>query len=70
MIDHFDIETRFVYHAPHGDQVKRYEKIRALGYNLAERLNELCPDSREKSIAITKLEESIMWANAAIARNE
>ena len=70
MIDHYDIETRFTYYPPKGDQAKRYEKIRALGYNLAERLNELCPDSREKSIAITKLEESIMWANAAIARNE
>ena len=29
-----------------------------------------CPESREKSLAFTKLEECIMWANAAIARNE
>lgn len=29
-----------------------------------------CPESREKSLAITKLEECVMWANAAIARNE
>ena len=27
-----------------------------------------CPESREASLAITKLEEAIMWANAAIAR--
>jgi hypothetical protein len=37
---------------------------------LAYLINEDCPDGREKSIAITKLEESVMWANAAIARNE
>ena len=70
MIDHHDIETRFTYHPPKGDQTQRYEAIRDSGKALAKRLNELCPDSREKSIAITKLEESIMWANAAIARNE
>lgn len=28
------------------------------------------PPSRERSLALTKLEESVMWANAAIARNE
>ena len=33
-------------------------------------LNDLCPDSREKSLAMTKLEECVMWANASIARNE
>jgi len=37
---------------------------------LAFDIEHFCPDSREKSVAITKLEESIMWANAAIARNE
>lgn len=33
-------------------------------------INEHCPDSREKSVALTKIEEAAMWANAAIARNE
>ena len=33
-------------------------------------IDSLCPDSREKSLAITKIEESVMWANAAIARRE
>lgn len=28
------------------------------------------PDSREKSLALTHLEDAVMWANAAIARNE
>jgi hypothetical protein len=28
-----------------------------------------CPDSREKSLAMTNLEQAVMWANAAIARN-
>lgn len=28
------------------------------------------PDSREKSLSITKLEECMMWANACVARND
>lgn len=30
----------------------------------------LVPESREKSLAVTHLEETIMWANATIARRE
>ena len=30
----------------------------------------LTPKSREQSLALTKLEEAIMHANSAIARNE
>ena len=37
---------------------------------LAAYIDEKCPDSWEKSLAMTKLEECVMWANASIARNE
>jgi hypothetical protein len=36
---------------------------------LAHAMNDLLPESREKSLALTALEESLMWANACIARN-
>ena len=64
-----DLEKRFTYHPPKGEQPALYEKIRFNGRNLAEMIDEECPDSREKSLALTKLEEAVMWANAAIARN-
>jgi hypothetical protein len=64
------IEKSFMYHPPKPDQVPRYELLRAQGKNLANEIHVRCPDSREKSLALTKLEEVIMWANAAIARNE
>ena len=60
----------YTYHAPKGNQQERYEKIRAKARELAELVEENCPDSREKSLANTKLEEAVMWANASIARNE
>ena len=65
-----DLETRFSYHAPRGTQASRYVRIRAQALDFAEYLEEECPPSRERSLAITKLEECVMWANAAIARRE
>ena len=65
-----DLENRFTYHSPREGQPAKYEYIRKRALILAHDLNELCPESREKSLALTKLEEMVMWANAAIARNE
>lgn len=65
-----DIENRFTYHAPKEGQVELYESIRYVARDFATCINDLCPDSREKSLAITKLEETVMWANASIARAE
>lgn len=63
------IENNFTYHAPQGDQPRRYDLIRSTARGFAEIIDETCPDSREKSLAMTKLEECSMWANASIARN-
>ncbi|POP31671.1 hypothetical protein C3B58_15355 [Lactonifactor longoviformis] len=63
------IENNFMYHAPKAYQQEKYEAIRAKAKELAYLIDEECPPSREKSLAMTKLEESVMWANAAVARN-
>ena len=65
-----NIENNFTYHKPFGDQPERYEALRGKAKELAYLLDKSCPASREKSLAMTKLEESIFWANASIARNE
>lgn len=64
------IDNIFTYHAPTGDQAQRYEALRSLGRTFARYLNEVCPESREKSIALTKLQECVQMANASIAINE
>jgi hypothetical protein len=64
------IRDRFTYHAPKGDQAERYGAIRDAGGELARLIAAKCPDSRELSVALTKLDEVVFWANAAIARNE
>lgn len=63
------LENNFMYHAPTGDKVQRHEEIRNKCKDLAYEIKRLCPDSREQSLALTKLEEVMMWSNAAIARN-
>ncbi len=60
----------FTYHPPAGNQGQRYTHLRASAGNLSQLFNENCPPSRELSLAQTKLEEAVFWANAAIARNE
>jgi hypothetical protein len=63
-----DLDNRFTYHAPTADQPALYEAVRAVAKEAAEFYNDHCPEGREKSLAITHLEEAVFWANAAIAR--
>lgn len=67
-----EIQSRFTYHPPVDgiNQTGRYEVIRSKALGLANTILSLCPPSRERSVAITKLDEVVMFANAAIARNE
>ena len=55
-MDYMDLKNRFTYHAPFGDQAERYENIRKQIFDLSVFLDGQCPDSRELSLAITKLE--------------
>ena len=64
-----DLENRFSYHKPTDGQPEMYEAIRKKAKELAYYINEIASDGREKSLAITKLEEAVVWAIAAIARN-
>jgi hypothetical protein len=65
-----DIDNVFRYHPPFGNQAERYTVIRATAKALAYIIQENTPASREQSLALTHLQEAVMWANAAIAINE
>ena len=65
-----EIETRFSYHPPKADQPERYNTIRGRAKELAYLIVDNTPESREQSLALTALEEAVMWSNAAIARRE
>lgn len=45
-----------------------YVELREKAKELAYLIDKHCPNCREKALAMTKLEESVMWSNASIAR--
>ena len=65
-----DLDNIYKYHSPEGKQPQKYEAIREKAKELAKIVSDLCPDSRERSVAFTEIETAVMWANASIARNE
>jgi hypothetical protein len=69
-LDRADVINRFTYHPATRDQAEKHDMIRSIGRGFALHLLENAPGCREQSLAITKIEEAVMWANAAIARNE
>lgn len=68
-MDQDTINNNYIYHSPKEGQPEKYQTLRDKSKELAELINELCPESREKSVAFTNLETAMFWANAAIARN-
>ncbi len=67
MIDETQINNWFTYHKPTEDDTIKYEAIRAHAREFAHVINNLVPDSADKTTALRTLRESVMWANAAIA---
>lgn len=64
-----DLINRFEHHTPSSPGViTAHEDTRAACLHLARVVNEIVPESREKSLALTKIEEAMFWANAGIAR--
>lgn len=64
------IENRFNFH-PANTQEKQdaHEAVRNSLRTVAHYLDGFLPVGREKALALTKLEEAMFWANAAVARN-
>ena len=63
------LENNFRYHSPKPGQPEIYQDLREQVKELAYSIKDVCPQSREQSLALTKLEEAIFWANACIALN-
>lgn len=64
-----DMKHRFGFHAATTpEKQNEHSSVRHACSELAVLLDHKLPDGREKATAITKLEEAMFWANAAIAR--
>lgn len=70
MVDSGELAWRFEFHPPADQSVADlHQHVREMVGELAEHLNGVLPEGREKSVVFTKLEEAMMWANASVARN-
>jgi hypothetical protein len=61
------LDNWFTYHAPSSDNLVAYQKLREAARQFAGAINDLVPESADKTAAIRKLRECVMTANAAIA---
>lgn len=62
-----DIESLFTFHPPTGTQPLRYTAVRAAAKVFAATILENCPSCADRTVAIRKLREVVMIANASIA---
>lgn len=67
-MDNQEMLNRFSYHAPRPDQIQVYKDIRDAQLVFAAVVDQLVPESREKALAMTNIEQAGFWANAGVAR--
>lgn len=62
-----DVEQRFSFHPATPVTGPVHDAVRLHHRELAEWIEQEIPDSRERSLALTSLQTSMMWCNAAVA---
>ena len=66
-----NLDKEFDLHSPKDEATgAKMTQIRSEAKSFARLILNLTPQSREQSLALTKLRETMMWANAAIACNQ
>lgn len=70
MYDMETIENNFMYHKPEAACIPVFKDIRNEGKAFARLVMNDVPECPERTIAFRKIEEAVMWANAALARNQ
>lgn len=64
------MKKTFAYHSPSKNGLAKITKIRESFSALSDLIEELAPSSREKSVALTNLETTAMWAIKAVVCND
>lgn len=64
------MKKTYAYHKPSDDGLEKITKLREAFSKLQDLIDEVAPNSREKSVAITNLETTAMWAIKAVVTND
>lgn len=67
---HERLDVSLTNQAPDPRLLPRIEHLRSLGKGLGAAVIDLVPGSREQSLALTHLEETIMWAVKGLVLNQ
>lgn len=67
-IDYDALDAVFTHHPPDEDRATLHQAVRDQARALALTVLRVAPEGRERALAMTKIEEAVMWADAAIAR--
>lgn len=65
------LEHNLTNHPPANPQIiEKFEALRQVAKDFGAQIIVSTPQCREQSLALTNLEQSLMWAVAALARNQ
>ena len=64
-----DISGRFRYKEMSDERKQSSEFIGEKFIDLGDIIDIHCPNNRERSLALTKLEEALMWVNKSLSKN-
>jgi hypothetical protein len=60
----------YAYHQPSAAGVEKVARLRKAFSAIEDLIEELCPGSRERSVAVTELQTAAMWAIKAVVAND
>lgn len=64
------IDKPYAYHKPSKDGLARINRLRDEFSGLQRVIEQQCPESRQRAVALTNLETSAMWAIKAVVFND
>jgi hypothetical protein len=64
------IDKPYAYHKPSSRGLEAITRLRELFSEVERTINEVCPNSRHRSLAITNNEQTAMWAIKAVVFND
>ena len=64
------IDKPYAYHKPSDEGLDKINKLREAFSETEKLIREVCPPSRQQSIAITNNEQTAMWAIKAVVFND
>jgi hypothetical protein len=64
------IDKPFAYHQPSPDGLTKITALRLAFSETKAIIEQTCPESRQRAVAITELETAAMWAIKAVVFND